>query len=57
MIFHGVIGKDEREANSPSYFNSNEIDVVIGYVNDILKSEIEEDICILTPYRKQQEKF
>ncbi|KAF7695436.1 hypothetical protein HF521_007159 [Silurus meridionalis] len=41
LIFHGVPGKDERESNSPSFFNTN----------------LTEDIGIITPYRKQVEKL
>ena len=29
LVFHGVIGEDQREADSPSYFNAAEIDVVL----------------------------
>ena len=25
MMFHGVKGKDEREGNSPSFFNAQEV--------------------------------
>ena len=24
MLFHGMVGKDEREGNSPSWFNADE---------------------------------
>ena len=39
LIFHGVIGNEERESNSPSYFNSCEIEVAMDYVKEILKYE------------------
>jgi hypothetical protein len=25
LLFHGLVGKDEREGNSPSWFNSMEV--------------------------------
>ncbi len=32
MIFHGVIGQDEREGNSPSWFNTTELLVCKDYL-------------------------
>ena len=32
MIFHGIEGKDERENNSPSWFNADEALLVLDYV-------------------------
>ncbi|XP_041952750.1 putative helicase mov-10-B.1 isoform X2 [Alosa sapidissima] len=66
LIFHGVIGKDEMEANSPSFFNRSEIDVVMGYLKKLLleaqgKKGVArispKDIGIIAPYRKQVEKI
>lgn len=66
LIFHGVPGKDEREANSPSFFNTSEITVVVDYLKKLLlttqgKKGIArispKDIGIITPYRKQVEKL
>jgi superfamily I DNA and/or RNA helicase len=34
-----------------------EVDVVCEYVEELLRVEKEEDICVLTPYKKQQEKI
>lgn len=61
LIFHGVMGKDEREANSPSFFNVSEIEVLIGYLKKLLQSHGKKglpklsasDIGIIAPYRKQ----
>lgn len=61
MIFHGVMGKDEREANSPSFFNVSEIEVLISYLKKLLFSQGKKgmpklganDIGIIAPYRKQ----
>ncbi|KAI4888968.1 hypothetical protein NFI96_014931, partial [Prochilodus magdalenae] len=65
VIFHGVLGKDERELNSPSFFNTSEIIVVLSYLKKLLVSQGKKgtakispkDIGIITPYRKQVEKL
>lgn len=61
LIFHGVLGKDERELNSPSFFNTNEIAIVVDYLKKLLLTQGKKgiakispkDIGIITPYRKQ----
>ena len=35
VIFHAVSGKDEREASSPSFFNTDEVAVVKSYVEKL----------------------
>ncbi|KAK4887270.1 hypothetical protein RN001_003541 [Aquatica leii] len=63
VVFHCVVGKDEREANSPSFFNVQEIDIVLNYLQKLIGSRlqgmrIEQDhIGIITPYRKQVHKL
>ncbi|GAA6103763.1 putative helicase mov-10-B.1 [Tachysurus ichikawai] len=65
LIFHGVSGKDERESNSPSFFNTSEITVVVDYLKKLLLTQGKKgiarispkDIGIITPYRKQVEKL
>ncbi|XP_066499872.1 putative helicase mov-10-B.2 [Hoplias malabaricus] len=65
MIFHGVPGKDEQESNSPSFFNTSEIIVVVNYLKKLLLTQSKKgiakvspkDIGIITPYRKQVEKL
>jgi len=63
LIFHGVKGKDQREGNSPSYFNNQESEVVKRYVERLLADRFrgrklsQGDIGIITPYRKQVEKI
>ncbi|XP_041837310.1 putative helicase mov-10-B.1 isoform X2 [Melanotaenia boesemani] len=65
VIFHGVIGKDQREANSPSFFNVSEIEVLVSYLIQLFETQGKEglpeissqDIGIITPYRKQVEKI
>ena len=57
LIFHGVSGQDTREANSPSFFNLEEIAVVVDYVEKLLSTRgiliKKTDIGIIAPYRKQ----
>ncbi|XP_030585585.1 putative helicase mov-10-B.1 [Archocentrus centrarchus] len=65
VIFHGVMGKDEREANSPSFFNVSEIEVLIDYLNKLIETQGKKglpklsakDVGIIAPYRKQVEKI
>ncbi|XP_015251753.1 PREDICTED: putative helicase mov-10-B.1 [Cyprinodon variegatus] len=65
VIFHGVLGKDEREANSPSFFNVSEIETLVMYLNTLEQTQGKKglpqlsakDIGIITPYRKQVEKI
>ncbi|XP_056292650.1 putative helicase mov-10-B.1 [Pseudoliparis swirei] len=65
LIFHGVMGKDEREANSPSFFNVSEIEVVVDYLTKLMDTQgkkglpklCAKDIGIISPYRKQVEKI
>ncbi|XP_029007903.1 putative helicase mov-10-B.1 isoform X2 [Betta splendens] len=64
IIFHGVMGKDEREANSPSFFNVSEIEVLVDYLIKLKETQGKKglpklspkDIGIIAPYRKQVEK-
>lgn len=61
LVFHGVMGKDEREANSPSFFNVAEIQVLMEYLRKLLQTQGKKglatlspkDIGIIAPYRKQ----
>ena len=39
VIFHGVYGSDKREERSPSYFNPEEIVVVVDYVEKLLSNK------------------
>ncbi|KAL4648422.1 putative helicase MOV-10 isoform X3 [Arapaima gigas] len=65
VIFHSVIGKDQRESNSPSFFNTYEIDVIVDYLKKLLQTQGKKglatispkDIGIIAPYRKQVEKI
>ena len=62
IIFHGVNGKNERELQSPSWFNAHEISEVAKHIKDLLSEEKkykikQEDIGVVTPYRKNAEKM
>lgn len=61
LIFHGVKGKDQREGNSPSFFNPLEVSCVIDYTKKLLDSRNPKihgrEIGIITPYRRQVEKI
>jgi superfamily I DNA and/or RNA helicase len=61
VIFHGVEGEDKREGSSPSWFNSDEVQVVRNYVKlltqDTRTNRPEpKDIGVITPYSKQSQK-
>ncbi|XP_041349506.1 putative helicase MOV-10 [Gigantopelta aegis] len=63
LIFHAVIGEDMREEKSPSFFNLEEICVVVKYVKDLMESRVQgkklkqEEIGVISPYRKQVQKI
>lgn len=65
VIFKEVTGSEEREARSPSFFNSAEVEILINYVQDLLQTKESDDsekfkpehIGIITPYRKQVKKI
>ncbi len=57
IIFHGVQGEDQREKNSPSFFNPHEVKIVVDYVKELLEEPklgaTPQNIGIVSPYRKQ----
>ncbi|XP_061487973.1 helicase MOV-10 isoform X2 [Rhineura floridana] len=66
IIFHGVSGEDQREENSPSFFNTAEVNVLTNYLKKLLLEEqgkkglsriSPKDIGVISPYRKQVEKI
>ncbi|PRP82146.1 RNA helicase [Planoprotostelium fungivorum] len=60
FLFHGVMGKNEREKGSPSWFNKNEIDAVVSLVSSLFdqyKLLKPEDIGVISAYQKQVEKL
>ncbi|KAJ3091711.1 hypothetical protein HK102_013708 [Quaeritorhiza haematococci] len=64
ILFHGVRGKDERDASSPSWYNTDEIKIVKKYV-DLLTTDPRyrrfgvkpEQIGVIAPYRRQVQKL
>lgn len=61
VIFHGVVGKEMREGNSPSWFNPDEAVILQSYIEKIIafkKSGTKpEDIGCISPYCKQVQKI
>nr|CAD7574824.1 unnamed protein product [Timema californicum] len=58
VLFHGVIGYDQREGKSPSHFNTYEVGQVMWYMNLLLGSEArvavkQSEIGIIAPYIRQ----
>lgn len=60
LLFHGVCGRDLRESSNPSYYNPEEVKVVVDYATALLQGKSglgvrirEEDVGIISPYRKQ----
>ena len=55
MLFYAIEGKDEREANSPSFFNVLEAAKVCNLIKEVLgyqKSRTTPDeIGLIAPYR------
>ncbi|XP_029428141.1 helicase MOV-10 [Rhinatrema bivittatum] len=65
VIFHGVLGEDQRESTSPSFFNITEVEIVLVYLKKLLNAQGKagqgkispKEIGIISPYRKQVEKL
>lgn len=62
LIMHSVSGVDKRESKSPSFFNVEEVTLIIKYVDKLLttpgKMKVQgKDIGIISPYRRQIEKI
>ena len=57
VIFEAVCGKDQREEDSPSFFNAEEVSVVLRYVKDLKEARgvpLEtSEIGIISPYHRQ----
>ena len=62
IIFHPVYGKDEREANSPSFFNVAEVETIERYLRKLLDDSVRsrglkhlraEMIGVISPYKRQ----
>ncbi|KAI0344525.1 P-loop containing nucleoside triphosphate hydrolase protein [Trametopsis cervina] len=61
IIFHGVQGKDMREASSPSYFNIEEASQVNKYIKSLMEDRKlrlkPEYIGVISPYHAQVQKI
>jgi len=61
LVFHGVIGQDLKEETSPSFFNVEEIVIVVDYIRQILDMKenkvLPKEIGVITPYRRQVQKI
>ncbi|CAI2163418.1 3785_t:CDS:2 [Funneliformis geosporum] len=58
IIFWDVKGKEDREGQSPSWFNAREAHYVLYVVKELQKENVKpEEIGIVTPYVKQVEKI
>jgi len=57
IIFHALTGKDEREARSPSFFNTSEASLVKTYAEALLGDKrlrlTHDHIGIISPYHAQ----
>ena len=62
IIFHPVFGKDEREAESPSFFNVSEVETIQKYLAKLLNENERskglkhlqpEMVGIISPYKRQ----
>jgi helicase MOV-10 len=63
IIFHGIVGEENQESNSPSFFNPDEVSVVCDYVKQLKETrgpcslKIAKDVGVIAPYRKQVQKI
>ncbi|KAG8929264.1 hypothetical protein FRC01_004611 [Tulasnella sp. 417] len=61
VVFHGIAGRDEREAGSPSYFNIDEISLICRYVDELRSDRVrrltDHDIGVISPYNAQGKKL
>ncbi|KAK0492593.1 RNA helicase [Armillaria luteobubalina] len=59
IIFHAVVGRDQREESSPSYFNINEATIVKNYCLKLVakKGTRADHIAVITPYHAQKKKI
>jgi len=54
IIFHAIPGLDQREANSPSFFNVDEVLQVKTYVEELhRRGAVPDNVGIITPYHGQ----
>lgn len=60
-VYGSQVGKDQREGDSPSWFNPHECNLVLDLVRALLcvrgKRIAPSDIGVITPYNKQAQKI
>ncbi|KAK0452060.1 P-loop containing nucleoside triphosphate hydrolase protein [Desarmillaria tabescens] len=59
IVFHSVVGRDQREESSPSFFNISEATLVKSYCTSLMakKGTRAEHIGVITPYHAQRMKI
>ncbi|KAK0191970.1 RNA helicase [Armillaria mellea] len=59
IVFHSVVGRDQRESSSPSFFNISEATLVKKYCASLIakKGIRAEHIAVITPYHAQRMKI
>ncbi|KAK0204282.1 P-loop containing nucleoside triphosphate hydrolase protein [Desarmillaria ectypa] len=59
IVFHSVVGRDQREESSPSFFNISEATLVKKYCASLIakKGTRAEHIAVITPYHAQRMKI
>ena len=61
LFFHAVFGENLREGNSPSWFNPEEAQEVVKYVDTLVYNSRppvdQKDIGVITPYARQAQKI
>lgn len=59
LLMHSVVGQEQREGKSPSYFNTEEANVVVDYIMQLKQSYriSPSEIGVITPYCKQVQKI
>ncbi|KAG8867123.1 hypothetical protein FRC20_006671 [Serendipita sp. 405] len=61
VVFHSIVGKDVREARSPSFFNVEEASLVKEYVQRLKEDKrlklVDENIGVISPYNAQCSKI
>lgn len=54
LIFHGTLGQNYQEADTPSWFNPHEIWQAVAYLRKFFDMGLKcDDVGIITPYLKQ----
>lgn len=61
ILFHGIVGEDMREGNSPSWFNPVEAMAVLRHIESLQETRGSgfalDQVGVITPYQKQRQKL